>query len=103
MELLDIHANNIRDLTCKLVRQKDEFIFAQFERHGYDKQDIFELAYTGRIQALQADNVIAGIVTTEYAIDHKPLFRIIERMGFTNITIEVEDISQPIYSREKNN
>ena len=59
-------------ITEALVRQKDNFIFEQFERHGIERSKVHDLLWSGRISIMVHGNM------TDYCIDGIAYFGIYE-------------------------
>lgn len=66
-------SNLFDQLRGDLVRARDNFVYKQFERHGYSRKQIMELSCEGRVTCTCIP--VTGIT---YFIDDKPIFRISE-------------------------
>ena len=52
----------INELTGCITKAMDEFILKQFERHGYSKEEITDLAVAGKLERVEHGTVITYIV-----------------------------------------
>lgn len=59
----------------------DAFIFKQFERHGYSRDDVMNMAYEGRITCVEQSD----FVSTYILDDVIPLFEIHKEMGWRTV------------------
>lgn len=74
---LDI-LNTVETIANRFIEEQDKFLFKQFERHGYSRDEVISLIDEGRITAemLYCD--------TDYLVDGEPIFRIIVLEGIND-------------------
>lgn len=63
--------NIIEQLVQEMAKDKNEFLYKTFKRHGYNASQINPLAKAGRIRVIQSLNKEA------YFIDNKPIFAVV--------------------------
>ena len=62
--------NIIEQLTQKIAKDKNEFLYKTFKRHGYNASRVNSLARAGRIRVVQSPS------KETYFVDNKPIFAV---------------------------
>ena len=65
-----LKVNGIEQLVQKMAKDKNEFLYKTFKRHGYNASRVNSLAKAGRIRVVQSPN------KETYFIDNKPIFTV---------------------------